>query len=165
LDPDHFTADRFAKGDFQELLQDVERIWITFDWDKSVENPLFAIDNVQLPGAGTGYGEWIDGVPGLTFTQKLAVADSDVDVLSNAEEFNIDTLPDEPNLPFSVSAAGNAMEWSSSINCRYTVLRATNLVSQAFVPVQELDGSGTVMRFIDSEEPSNAFYKITVKRK
>jgi len=165
VDAEHFTPSLFINGSFEDLLRNVERVWITFEWDKTIESPVFAIDNVQLLGAGAGYGEWIDGVSGLTFTQKLAASDNDGDGLSNANEFNMDSLPNTPNPPFSVSVAGNAMEWISSTNCIYTVLRATNLVSQAFVPVQEMDGSGTVMRFIDPDEPSKAFYKINVRRK
>jgi len=165
IDAEHFSPDIFARGSLEDLLRNVERVWITLDWDKTVDSPVFAIDDVQLLGAGIGYGEWIDSFSDLTFEQRLAGMDSDGDGIVNADEFHTDTMPDILNLPFTVSGSGDAIEWISSSNCLYTVLRSTNLTSRTFEPVDVVEGSDGVMRFADPDGPAQAFYKIQVERK
>jgi len=165
VDADHFIPDSFARGSLEDLLRNVERVWITFEWDKTIESPVFSIDDVQLFGAGIGYGEWIDSFSDLTFEQRLAGMDSDGDGIANADEFLTDTMPDILNLPFTVSGSGDAIEWISSSNCLYTVLRSTNLTSRTFEPVDVVEGSDGVMRFEDPDGPAQAFYKIQVERK
>jgi len=165
IDAEHFQPDFFARGSFEDLLRNVEQVWISLDWDKTVDSPVFAIDDVQLLGAGAGYGEWIDAVAELTFEQRLADVDSDGDGIINADEFHTDTIPDIWNLPFTLSESGDAIEWISSSNCLYTVLRSTNLTSQTFEPVDVVAGSDGAMRFTDPDGPAQAFYKIQVERK
>jgi len=165
VDAEHFSPSMFISGSLEDLLRNVDWVWITFEWDKAGVSPVFAIDNVQLLGAGAGYGEWIDGFSDLTFEQRLAGADSDADDVVNADEFQTDSLPDIWNLPFMVSGSGDAIEWISSSNCLYTVLRSTNLTSRTFEPVDVVEGSDGVMRFADPDGPAQAFYKIQVERK
>lgn len=164
VDGDHFQPDLFAMGSFEDLLRNVEKVWVTFEWNAAGESPVFTIDNVQLTGAGAGYGEWIDGFDALTFEQRLAGADSDADGMANADEFNLDSLPDSPSAPFQVACCGELLQWDSSINCRYTVLRSTNLCEQGFTAIQTLPGEGGPMSFEDPDGPDRAFYKINSGR-
>jgi len=165
IDAEHFSPDLLARGSLEDLLRNVEQVWITLDWDKAVVAPVFAIDKVQLLGAGSGYGEWIDDFVGLTFEQRLAGMDSDEDGITNADEFYADTTPDIWNPPFTVSAKGSSIEWISSSNCLYTVLRSTNLTFWTFEPVNIVAGSGNTMQFTDLDGSAQAFYKIQVERK
>jgi hypothetical protein len=164
VDGDHFQRDRFAMGSFEDLLRNVEKVWVTFEWDSAADSPVFAIDNVQLLGAGAGYGEWIDGFADLSFEQRLAGADSDADGIANADEFNMDSLPDTPSAPFTVACCGEMLQWDSSANCQYTVLRSTNLCGQGFTEIRAMPGSGGTMNFEDPDGPDRAFYKITAGR-
>lgn len=165
IDPDHFHPDIFTFPDsFEPLLRDTERLWITLAWDKAAPAAAFQIDNVELLGAGPGYGAWIDSF-GLPFEQRLAGADADGDGDGNAAEFIVDSLPNDPSNRFSFACNGGGLEWSSSSNCQYTVWRSTNLVAQAFEPVGTVKGTGGAVGFEDPEDPPCAYYKLEVGRK
>jgi hypothetical protein len=165
LDLNHFSPDVFATGSFEELLRDVQNLWITFNWNHSENAPLFSIDNVLLSGSGTGYGEWIDEIEELTFEQKLPGADADDDGITNGDEFIVDSEPDRAGLPFQISCKGDTLRWTSSSNCQYTVLRSTNLIEQGFVEIGTVPGTGAEVLYQDSERPDRASYRVRVRRR
>ena len=164
LDLDQFSPDQFSSDDFEGLMRNTEQIWFRMDWDKDAAMPVFRIDNMELLGAGTGYGAWIDGF-GLPFGDRLSGVDADGDGDDNAVEFIVDSLPNDPDNQFSFNSDGMGMQWNSSLNCQYTVLRSTNLLSQAFESVDFLSGTGGVQGYQEEENIPSAFYKLEVGRK
>ncbi|VGO22244.1 hypothetical protein [Pontiella sulfatireligans] len=165
LDLNHFSPDFFGNDAlFETIIRATDQVWITMEWDKNAPSPIFMVDNVELKGAGAGYGAWIDGF-GLVIRQRLPGTDADEDGDSNAAEFIVDSLPDDPASRFSFGMNGSGLEWASSSNCNYTVMRSTNLTNQAFIPSDALSGSGAGMSYQDSESLPCAFYKISVERK
>lgn len=167
LDPDHFSPDMFGSDeDFEALMRNTEQIWFTMDWDRDAASPVFRIDNVELFGAGEGYGTWIDGFAGQALRTRLPGTDADGDGGGNATEFIADTFPyDSSSFLSFYSLGASALGWNSSSNCNYAILRCTNLLEQAFVPVAILPGTGAAMEFEDADNVPHAFYKLNVGRK
>ena len=165
MDSGQFHPDLFGSDeDFEALLRNTEQIWFTMDWDKDAASPVFRIDNVELLGAGAGYGTWIDAF-GLPFVDRLSGVDADGDGDDNSVEFIVDSLPNDPDNQFSFNADGMGLQWLSSSNCQYNVLCSTNLVSEAFEPVELLPGTGGLMSYQEEENIPVAFYKLEVGRK
>jgi hypothetical protein len=165
IDLDHFEPDFFGGDElFETILRQTDELWFNMEWDKNEPAPLFSMDNVVLQGAGEGYGTWIDGF-GLELRQRFSRLDADGDGFSNADEFNMDSAPNAASLPFTVSYMNNMLEWASSSNCQYAVLRSTNLVSGVFEPVSIFFGDGHTLDYHESEDLPNAFYKVNVERK
>ena len=165
VDLDTFEPDLFGDDSvFETILRQTDQMWITLEWAKAAPDPVFTIDNVKLLGAGSGYGSWIDGFA-LGLSDSLAGADVDTDGLINGDEFNIDTLPSLSNGLFRISYNSNVVEWASSTNCQYAVLRSTNLVEGVFEPVDFIFGDGTAMQYQDTETNAAAFYRVDAGRK
>jgi hypothetical protein len=165
LDPDHFTHDPFSfSDDFEFLMKNTDQFWFTLDWDKDAVAPVFRIDNVQITGAGEGYGSWVESF-GIDFQNSFSHLDKDGDGLLNGEEYNMDSDPTASNSPFTIAYTTNGLEWASSSNCQYTVLRSTNLVSGVFEPIDQAYGSGNTMWYQNMETNASAFYQIEAGRK
>lgn len=163
---DTFRADFFASGSFENLLRSVEDIWITFEWSSGENPPVFAVDDVLLTGAGPGYGVWIDGFGNITNSAlRLSGADADGDGIRNGEEFIVDSEPDRAGVPFQIRCAADTLQWNSSSNCLYTVLRSTNLIEQGFVEIGTVPGTGAEVIYQDPEQPVRASYRVRAKRK
>ncbi len=134
------------------------------EWDTNLTGAVFSIDNVELLGAGEGYGVWIDTF-GLTISNRFAGVDADGDGLVNGDEFNIDALPNISSGPFTIAITNSIMTWNASSNCQYAVYRSTNLLSDAFWFLDAVDGAFGVMEYEDAENLPIAFYQVESRRK
>lgn len=165
LDDTHFLPGFLsASNQFHTVLDSVEKLFITFEWDKMAPNPKFSIGNVKLVGSEASYGSWIEGF-NLDSTLIGYNVDADGDGLLNAYEYVIDSSPNVSNGPFVITMEPDTLRWAGSSNCTYFIMRSTNLVDGVFEPASILPGISGDMQYVDPAYTSNAFYTIRVERR